>query len=62
MKWQKPVVLNGDTKTVTKFLWWPLTLLHDGHWVTRWLESATIEYRYKRGYDDDQWAPVTFVD
>jgi hypothetical protein len=55
-------VKNGDTKTVTKFLWWPLTLKHAGAWETRWLVSATIVYCYKRGYDGDQWEPVKFVD
>lgn len=32
----------GDKKTKTKFLWFPTTLNDE----TRWLEIATIEYKY----------------
>ena len=38
---------KGIRKTVTKFLWFPLTI--DGE--TRWLETATIEYRVNWEHD-----------
>jgi hypothetical protein len=54
---------NNKRKIKTKFLWWPITI--DGE--TRWLETATIEYRVD--YDDDlfnskyyYWAPINFID
>ena len=54
---------DNKRKYKTKFLWWPITI--DGE--TRWLETATIEYRV--GYDWDfvrnkyyYWAPINFID
>lgn len=55
--------INSTTKTKTKFLWLPLTIYGE----TRWLETATIEYRVtcedgllngKNYY----WAPFNFID
>jgi len=53
---------NSKRKIKTKFLWWPLTI--DGE--TRWLETATIEYKVDWKYDlflDKYyyWAPTEFI-
>ena len=53
----------GDTKrTKTKFLWWPMTI--DGE--TRWLETAKILYKVKKGEDMFcnayyYWSPMKFI-
>jgi hypothetical protein len=49
-------------KTKTKFLWWPLTIKGE----TRWLETATIEYKVDWKYDlflDKYyyWSPIKFI-
>jgi hypothetical protein len=54
---------NSTRKTKTKFLWLPITI--DGE--TRWLETATIEYRvtYEDGLLSGRnyyWAPFNFID
>ena len=59
---------EGDIKTVTKFLWLPITLGNE----TRWLERATMQMQYTgfnsyvpdskivcRGY---WWRPERFID
>ena len=55
--------IKSTRKTKTKFLWLPLTIYGE----TRWLETATIEYRVvsedgllsgKNYY----WAPFNFID
>lgn len=54
MRWCDPV--SGETKIVKKFLWLPLEI----DFETRWLEEATIKYRY---CDIDQdWLPIEFLD
>jgi len=53
---------NFTPKYKTKFLWFPVTI--DGE--TRWLETATIEYRVNRDrgvfYDSYYWTPWRFID
>lgn len=65
MRWKTPNV--GDTKTIRKFLWFPLTI----HGETRWLEFASVAYTYtcERYLDSDfvwkyywLWTPANFVD
>ena len=53
---------NNKLKYKTKFLWWPITI--DGE--TRWLETATIEYKVDWKYDlvlDKYyyWSPIKFI-
>lgn len=57
---------NSTRKTKTKFLWWPLTIGGE----TRWLETATIEYRVNCDYgiyyliSSDKyyyWEPLNFI-
>lgn len=53
---------NSKRKIKTKFLWWPITI--DGE--TRWLETATIEYKVDWKYDlflDKYyyWSPIKFI-
>ena len=71
MRWTQPQ--RGETKTKTRFLWRPLTLpvksggvtrIKDGEPLleTRWLEVATIEYRFDVTSSDRGWNPVCFVD
>ena len=54
---------NSSKKQETKFLWFPLTI--DGE--TRWLETATIEYKvdYDKSLFDNSrdyyWKPWSFV-
>ena len=36
----------GDLRTVSRFLWLPLTLMHGSVLQTRWLERADIEQEY----------------
>ena len=55
--------INSTRKTKTKFLWLPLTIYGE----TRWLETATIEYRvtYEDGLLSGRnyyWAPFNFID
>ena len=52
---------NNARKTETKFLWWPVTIDHE----TRWLETATIEYRVAVRYglilnEHYYWQPLIF--
>jgi hypothetical protein len=55
--------IKSTRKTKTKFLWIPLTI----HGETRWLETATIEYRVNcedgllsgKNY---YWKPFNFID
>lgn len=51
----------GDTKIVRKFLWFPVSIDHE----IRWLEYATIIYKYsnkshKVGMLDD-WVAMEFI-
>jgi len=53
---------NFTKKQKTKFLWLPVTI--DGE--TRWLETATIEYKVKQGeniYCNNKycWTPWRFI-
>ena len=53
---------NSKRKIKTNFLWWPFTI--DGE--TRWLETATIEYKVDWKYDlflDKYyyWSPIKFI-
>jgi len=60
MRFGKPTKLPCDheCRVFHRFLWWPITI--DG--VTRWLETADVEYRYHRcSYDEDFWELVRFV-
>jgi hypothetical protein len=54
--------INSTKKTKTKFLWLPITIYGE----TRWLETATIEYRVE--YEDGllsgrnyYWKPFNFI-
>lgn len=47
MKWETKVIVtdcprHGDTRTITKFLWYPLTI----NGITRWLEVVKIKQWY----------------
>ncbi len=52
---------NFTKKQKTKFLWLPVTI--DGE--TRWLETATIEYKVKKNYTllgiEYSWEPWEFI-
>jgi hypothetical protein len=55
--------IKSTRKTKTKFLWLPLTIYGE----TRWLETATIEYRVtcEEGLFSDKiyyWKPFNFID
>jgi hypothetical protein len=55
--------INSRRKTKTKFLWLPLTIYGE----TRWLETATIEYRVTCENDILNnkiyyWKPFNFID
>lgn len=57
MRWSEH--RDGDKKIVKKFLLLPFTINYE----TRWLETATIEYRYSEymnGYS--AWTPIRFLD
>jgi hypothetical protein len=54
--------INSTKKTKTKFLWLPITIYGE----TRWLETATIEYRvdYEDGILSGRnyyWKPCNFI-
>jgi hypothetical protein len=54
---------TNKTKLKHKFLWWPINI--DGE--TRWLETATIEYRVDHKEDllcnrHYFWKPINFID
>jgi len=60
MRFVKKVHADGERKTVREFLWVPVRIGLE----TRWLERATIEYRYFRGndlFDYSAWEPVKFI-
>lgn len=40
-----PIPKIGETRTVTKFLWWPTTIKEE----LRWMERATIKQEYNPG-------------
>lgn len=55
--------LNNTTKTLTKFLWFPVTI--DGE--TRWLEKATLKLKVKKESnlilgDSYYWVYWEFID
>ena len=63
----KNVPVDGEEKYVTKFLWFPFTIIKhvppsanysDRVSETRWLERATIVYRYTKIIEN--WEPVRF--
>lgn len=56
MKFQHTHV--GDTKITKKFLWFPVRIDHE----TRWLEYATIRWRYANLWTENFWEPVEFLD
>ncbi len=62
MRWRNKQL--GDTKIVRKFLWFPTRSLDTNE--TRWLERATVEYKYTRlyyeGTTDKFWVPIRFID
>lgn len=62
MKFKKHIPRNGEIKTITKFLWLPLSIDKLDHWETRWLEKVTIEYQYQCYWDDEGWVPIRFID
>ena len=63
MKWNTPK--QGDTKTLVKFLFLPLTLKNK----TKWFASATIRYKYSKymehydmgSLEKYKWIPYEFV-
>jgi hypothetical protein len=50
--------VSGDTKRVTRFLWWPVTINGE----TRWLERVTVEYTYGCYKLWAGWIATQFVD
>ncbi len=66
MRWFEQANLIGDTKVEKNFLWFPLSIfdLVTNTTETRWLESAIIEYRYKKWRPDSSgsWVPIRFVE
>jgi len=50
---------NHDKKTVTKFLWLPVTTRNQ---ETRWLERATIVYKADKHREKYFWHPREFID
>ncbi len=54
MKWK--TYQEGDLITVRKFLWLPVTIKGE----TRWLEKATVTYRYEYVEDGYYFEPYSF--
>jgi hypothetical protein len=50
---------NHGKKTVTKFLWLPVTTRNQ---ETRWLERATIVYKADKHREKYFWLPWEFID
>lgn len=70
MRFKRTIPHIGDTKVVRKFLWWPIRLTYRSPCrevvETRWLEWATIEYRFTSPTNDvyrwnAEWLPVRFL-
>lgn len=57
---------NGDTTIITVYLWWPKFLDNQyGEKSIRWLEYATIRYRYCHCLADHEWPhwqALNFID
>ena len=56
----------GTHRTITKFLWLPLTIVqrHENGTITierRWLEKTKIEQRWTKGRLGDFWCNVRFL-
>ena len=62
MKFRKHIPIDGERKIVTKFLWFPIAVNYIDHWQIRWLEKATIEYKYENCCGDCWWTPYRFID
>lgn len=62
MKLKKRKHIDGEKKIVTKFLWFPVIVDYIDHYEIRWLEKATIEYRYEDSWGDCWWTPYRFID
>ena len=56
MRW-KVNCKDGDTRIITKFLWFPVTI--EGE--TRWLEMANIKQRFYLGDSWSTWYNKTWV-
>jgi hypothetical protein len=52
MKWNRVEPINGTTRHLRKFLWWPVQIDNQ----TRWLEYAVIYQRYV----DSRWLNIAF--
>jgi len=52
MRWtKKPRLKGGDMRTISRFLWLPVTIELE----VRWLERATIKQRYEGGFGEGGW-------
>ena len=58
MKFIEHIPKIGEKKTITKFLWFPVIINYIDHYEIRWLEKATIEYKFQRL----DWIPYRFID
>lgn len=61
MQFRKRIHINGEKKIVTKFLWFPVTINYIDHYEIRWLEKATIEYKYEDNWAYSHWIPNRFI-
>ena len=63
MKITKHIPYDGETRTVTRFLWFPKTIIyaHDHKVETRWLEFASWTEVYCE-LEHERWIPVCWVD
>lgn len=52
----------GEEKVVTKFLWIPVVVERCNEFEVRWLETATILYRYVCGELCNHWSPIKFIE
>jgi hypothetical protein len=59
----KKTLEPGDFQTITKFLWWPVTVATQTYTETRWLERASVSYKLIKGVNECYiWTPVCFND
>jgi len=67
MRSEKTIPSYGTHRTVSKFLWTPLTIRAnqnngDVKYVRRWLETAKWEEKWAKGRTIDFWMKVRWLD
>ena len=63
MRWIKPHYKYGDTRNITFFAWFPVSISNNGITDTRWLTTVTVKQELYYGYvKGARWINIEFID